>query len=172
MPLQWRIIPDFLQPIFHLHPTAATVPYFHLRSLELGIGALYKSIQTRRNIKGNWWGFQGHALHRSQGFLAQFLCSPSNIATGNPLGATRALNVHFPVVVAPILLLIILVLWWLFFMAASNPSLPPKIAIFQALLPAFGKHREHRSPARPARSVLGVEQITNSRDGLSSVCEW
>lgn len=45
-------------------------------------------------------------------------------------------------------------------MPASNTSLPLIMPIFQALLPAFGKHEEHRSPRCPARSVLVVKQTT------------
>lgn len=45
-------------------------------------------------------------------------------------------------------------------MPASNTSLPLIMPIFQALLPVFGKHEEHRSPRCPARSVLVVKQTT------------
>lgn len=55
----------------------------------------------------------------------------------------------------------------LFFMAASNTSLSLKIAIFQALLPGFGKHKEHRSPACPARSVLGWNRCQSGWSQLS-----
>lgn len=95
-------------------------------------------------------------------FLLHVFALPrtTDIAAGNALGVTRLLRSQFLVVAAAIPLLTILVLWRLFFMPASNTSLPLIMPIFQALLPAFGKHEEHRSPGCLARSVLVVKQTT------------